>query len=131
MLAVLPKQNTDEVGGELFVEAYSRHLAGYPNEAISYLASEATGTRKWFPTIAECIEILSHWHRNDEAVHRRHRAKSLAYRERDARRVDDVPEPLPPMRQEQVDTLPESLRTMGLKLGYLERDNDGNVKPAA
>lgn len=85
MLAVLPKQNTDELGGELFVRAYIRHLSSWPKDAISHLADRATGECKWFPTIVECREILDRWTRNDEAVQRRNLAWIIANRERNAR----------------------------------------------
>lgn len=90
MLAVLPRQNADDIAGELFVAAYKSHLGGFSREAIEYLTHRATGECKWFPTIAECREILDRWQRDDEEVHRRRLAGSLAYREREARRA---PEP--------------------------------------
>lgn len=131
MLAVLPKQKTDELGGELFVEAYRRQLGKYPNEAISYLTERVTATCKWFPTIAECLEILSGWQRRDDAVMRRSKAKDLIYRERDARRTDAIEARDPqPMTQAEVDNLPATLREIGLKLGYLRKDEFGQVRPA-
>lgn len=91
MLAVLPRQNADDIAGELFVAAYKNHLGGYPQDAIQYLTHRATGECKWFPTIAECREILEHWHRDDEAVHRRNLAARIYWREQEARRE---PEPV-------------------------------------
>lgn len=131
MLAVLPKQNTDDLGGELFVGAYRRQLGEWPNEAISYLTERVTATCKWFPTIAECLEILRTWKRNDDAVMRKRKAQSLAYRERDARRTESMPEiNTEPLTQAHVDALPDSLRNIGLTLGYLVKDADGTVRPA-
>ena len=128
MLAVLPKQNTDELGGELFVEAYRRQLGHHSNEAISFLADRATASCRWFPTIAECLEILSGWRRSDEASRRRSHARQLAHREREQRRWEDLPTlPDRRMTQADVDTLPIHLRDLGLTMGYLIRDPAGNV----
>lgn len=132
MLAVLPKQTTDELGGELFVEAYKRQLGHYPNEAISYLADRATANCRWFPTIAECLEILSDWRRSDEATRRKAQAQFLASRERNLRWIDDrpQPEPAPPLTQDQVDRMDEKMVRLGLACGALIRDDQGIVRPA-
>lgn len=132
MLAVLPRQQTDEVGGELFVECYRRQLAEWPDEAISYLASEATGRCKWFPTIAECREMLQGWRRSDEVTARRDRAAALASRERNLRYAERLPpvEPAPPLTQAMCDAMPAPLRRLGLSAGYLVENEDGSVSPA-
>lgn len=85
MLAVLPRRHADELSGELFVAAYERQLGGFSNQAITFLCDEAIRTRKWFPTVAECIEIMDDWRRDDAETQRRATASSLAYRERRAR----------------------------------------------
>lgn len=132
MLAVLPRQQTDDVGGELFVECYRRQLAEWPNEAISFLASRASADCRWFPTIAECREILHRWRRSDDATVRRERAASLASRERNLRYAERLPpvEPAPPLTQEAVDAMPEPLKRLGLSAGYLVQNDDGSVSPA-
>lgn len=132
MLAVLPRQQTDEIGGELFVEAYRRQLAEFPNEAISYLANAATANCRWFPTIAECREILQGWRRSDEATARRDRAAALAARERNLRYAERLPpvEPAPPLTQAMCDAMPAPLRRLGLTAGYLVENEDGSVSPA-
>lgn len=96
MLAVLPRQNADDIAGELFVAAYKQHLGGQPREAIEYLTHRATGECKWFPTIAECREILDGWRRDDEAAHRQHLAARIMYRER---RLRDETAPRPEREQ--------------------------------
>jgi len=133
MLAVLPKQNTDELGGELFVEAYKRQIGHYPNEAISYLADRATACCRWFPTIAECLEILSVWKRSDEATRRQTQARFLLSRERNLRWIGDC-EPIelaPPITQAEVDRMTPEMIKIGLGCGALERDHDGNIRPAS
>lgn len=132
MLAVLPRQQTDDIGGELFVEAYRRQLAEWPAEAISFLANIATSECRWFPTIAECLEILQRWRRSDDAARRKEHARMLATRERNARHTESLPpvDPPPPLTQEGVDAMPEALRRLGLKAGYLIQNDDGSYSPA-
>jgi hypothetical protein len=132
MLAVLPKQNTDELGGELFVEAYSRQLGHYPADAISHLADRATATCRWFPTISECLEILSGWRRSDDATRRRAQAQQLVGRERNSRWLADRPPPpiLQCLRQDDVDAMSEAMVKIGLGCGAIIRDEQGNLKPA-
>lgn len=125
MLAVLPRQNTDAVGGELFVETYRRQLGHYCDDAISFLADKATLECKWFPTIAQCVEIMDRWRRCDEATRRQSAARSLASqewraRDREAREL----EPPRIMTQDEVDALPPHLVKLGLSAGYLRRDRD-------
>lgn len=133
MLAVLPKQNTDELGGELFVEAYSRQLGHYPNEAISFLADRATATCRWFPTIAECLEILRGWHRNDEAQRRKWQAASLVRKEKNQRWVRTEEENRNRhvgISQNEIDGMPPKMIELGIACGALVRDEDGNVTAA-
>ena len=85
MLAVLPRQNSDELTGELFVETYRRQLGEWPADAISYLADQATRQCRWFPTIAECLEIMGGWRRCDADVLRKQKARQLYNEERLAR----------------------------------------------
>ena len=85
MLAVLSRQHSDDLAGELFVQMYQRQLADQPEAAIWYLVDQATRTCRWFPTIAECLEIISGWRRHDADTMRRALATRLYYRERAAR----------------------------------------------
>jgi hypothetical protein len=100
MVAVLPRQAVDDLGGELFVEAYRRQLGEYPTDAISYLADEAMRRCKWFPTIAECHEIISGWRRWDADTLRRATAINLYHAELDARRPRQVEEEWRPTAEE-------------------------------
>lgn len=132
MLAVLPRQQIDEVGGELFVECYRRQLAEWPDEAISFLAAQATGTCRWFPTIAECREIMQGWRRSDEATARRNHAAALASRERNHRFAETRPPPpvLRNLTQADVDMMNPEMIRIGLGCGALVQNNDGSVSPA-
>lgn len=55
--AALPKRSQDDKTGEILVRTYRRMLGHLTREAISFIAEEAIATCKWFPTIAECLEI--------------------------------------------------------------------------
>ena len=136
MLAVLPKRSADEVSGELFVAAYHRKLADRSNDAISFLADKAMERCQWFPTIAECLEILGDFRRSDDAIHRhlerRRRASEIASRERKAR-DDDASRVYAlnnhTLTQEEVDAMPDFLVELGLSCKSLRRDDDGKVCP--
>lgn len=85
MLAVLPRQNADDVSGELFVEAYERHLGGYPAEQIEYICDQAIATQKWFPTVSDCHDLAGGFRRQDWAVQRRRLASQAMWKEKDIR----------------------------------------------
>ena len=132
MLAVLPRQATDEIGGELVVATYLRQLGHWPRPAISYLADKATATCRWFPTIAECNDILATWRRWDEASERRLKARAIAARERNARRDEELsrgPAMQMTITQEDVDLMGQQMISLGLSCGALVRDGD-KVRPA-
>lgn len=97
MLAVLPRQQSDDLAGELFVAAYYRQLGHMPTDQISYLADQATKQCRWFPTIAECLEIASGWRRCDADTLRQSKAWGRYHRERSLREAPPVdawtPEP--------------------------------------
>lgn len=134
MLAVLPRQNADEIGGELFVAAYKSHLGGFPQDAIEYLTHRATGELRWFPTIAECREIIGQWHRNDEAVHRRNLALTLAGRERLAREEEQTALAKPPAMREitmaEIEGMSDAMRALGVSCGAIIQTEDGRYVPA-
>lgn len=130
MLAVLPKRQSDEVSGELFVVAYQRALSGYPKAAIRHLCDKAIETCRWFPTVAECLEILSTWRRTDEAVLRRAKAERLARNERAAR--SSIPWTATSafrVNQSDIDTMAPQMIELGLSCGALVKV-DGKVQPA-
>lgn len=131
MLAVLPRQTTDDLGGELFVAAYERQLGHYPADAINFLVDEATRRCKWFPTISECLELLAHWRRHDDATIRRLDARAAVNRERRLRDQDGwvKPEPME-WTPEVIEQMPASLRRMGLRAGWLVQNPDGTIEPA-
>lgn len=58
-LSILPRKADDELTGELRVHLYRRMLGTYPTAVISFLCEEVLRRCKWFPSIAECIEIIA------------------------------------------------------------------------
>lgn len=65
---------TDETSGKLLVAAYQRMLGDQPEAALAYMAERVLAECRWFPTIAECFDILADWKRDDEPQ----QAKALA-----------------------------------------------------
>lgn len=136
MLAVLPRQASDELSGELFVAAYQRKLGHLPDSAVSFIADKAMERCRWFPTIAECLDIASEWRRDDEALKRWVRAGQIANRENnlraDERRAAEFEwsdKGSAFMRQSDVDNLSPALVSIGLRCGALVQDDDGKVRP--
>jgi len=130
MLACMPKRNLDDVSGELFIGAYRRQLGRFPNDAISFLTDKATATLKWFPTIADCLEILQEWRRRDVHTERRLLAQRIGSKEGDARRRDKylISEIRGiEMTQADVDSMPDYLVGLGITSGFLIRDADGKA----
>lgn len=132
MLAVLPKRSSDEISGEMFVAAYNRMLGHYPKAAVSYLAEQSMAKCKWMPTIAECIEILDGWKRDDRETRMRNLAGRAVHMERRKRaeEASAVKIDLPQITQADVDAMPPSLIKLGLGCGALVEDADGNIRPA-
>lgn len=71
MLAVLPRRHADDIAGELFVAAYEQELGRFPRPALDYMTRRAIAEHKWFPTVAECLEIVRGWHRPPDAASER------------------------------------------------------------
>lgn len=132
MLAALPRRQADDVSGELFVAAYERALGHLNRSQAEYLMDQSLAKCRWFPTIAECNEILQGWRRVDEYTRRKTEARRQVNQEREARRIE-AQENHRQFRREltqaDVDAMPEALKEVGLKMGYLW-DDDGTVRPS-
>ena len=129
MLSVLPRQMSDELTGELFVAAYQRKLGEFSDEAISYMTDKALGDCRWFPTIAECIELASQAPRTDEAVRRKIMAQQIAAAEKTCRTEwEDKPKQRgPKLSQGEIDRMTTEMLELGLSCGILTRTDDGKV----
>lgn len=130
MLAALPRRQSDDVSGELFVAAYERALGHLNRSQAEYLLDRSINECRWFPTIAECHGLLQGWRRNDEHTRRRAEAKRNVWAEREARR-DEIGEAHRRLRrdltQADIDAMPQPLKEIGISMGYLWDDN-GTVK---
>lgn len=124
--ANLPSRSQDDVSGELRTEAYSRTLGKMPEKQISYLVAQALTRCKWFPTIAECIEIAGEWNRPDASE--RSRAGMIARRERQAR-WDDLREKIHTgaMDADAIAELPLALRVRLDTENLIRIDGEGRV----
>jgi hypothetical protein len=129
LIATLPKKVTDDLGGELVVSTYRRMLGHYPDDAISYMTEQALYL-KWFPTIAECIELIKGWRRDDDETRNRIEASRLIHAERRKREAEVPCEPkAPPITQREVDAMPEEMQRLGISCGALQVDENGKVTP--
>lgn len=123
--AALPRKSSDELSGELLVAAYRRKLGHLSKAAISHLADQALDKCHWFPTIAECLEIVAGWERDDrgymEIMNARARLQRHAQEEMEAamRRLRDEP-----TQPEDIAALPDQWQRIAETRGLI-RWSDG------
>lgn len=134
MQSVLPKRALDDVSGELFLGAYVRKFADLTQEQVSHIADKAIETCRWFPTIAECLELLAGFQRNDQQAKDWALAKQLSEQERRRRRRDDARQMIrqrleqrdPTLRLNdwEISRLPADIIAPGLANGMLVRQGE-------
>lgn len=120
--AALPRRSSDEASGKLMLAAYRRKLGHMPKEQIDYLCNAILERCRWFPTIAECLEIAGEWQRRDALE--RAKARNLVQRERQAR-MDDALRRLKwddDITQAEVDDWPEGWKRIAATQGLLFRE---------
>lgn len=119
--AALPRRNSDDASGKLMLAAYRRKLGHMPREQIDFLCNAILERCRWFPTIAECLEIAGEWERAD--AREKARARNLIERERQAR-FDDAMRRLRwgDITQAEVDSWPERWKEIAATQGDLYRD---------
>lgn len=127
MDAALPRRHQGEVSGELLAKTYHRMLGHLSREAISFIAEESIATCKWFPTVAECLEISRRFAQPShpfKAV--REMARGLIVREKE-RRFKDVREAAEAgdLSDEQIAALPDRWKGMLTEEGLLWALRDG------
>ena len=130
MLAVLPKRSQDDLSGELFVAAYQRKLGDRSNAAISFLADKAMERCQWFPTIAECLEILADYRRSDIVMTKWLDVRHAVSREENTRNLEARRfrhDRTPALTQADVDVMPDYLRRIGVASGALMVDDEGKT----
>lgn len=120
-LRLLPGRGDDDTNGELRLNLYRRHFGHYSRSAISFLTEQATLTCRWFPTPAECLDILKRWERTDVPYRAVARAQMMARNARQ-QRLDDLIWRLRAgtVEQAEVDALPERWRQIVATQGYID-----------
>lgn len=129
-LDILPRRAIDEKAGKLAKRIYERKLAGYSNEALTFLVEKGLDRFHWFPTIAECIELLRDWPNAEVALERRQTATALVQREMQFRQ-DAVIAKLErrELTAAQIADLPDHVKRIGWTKGLLWKLKDGTHLP--
>lgn len=122
LLASLPKRVSDESDGALLIAAYKRMLGHHPAPAIDYLSAQALIRCKWFPTIAECSEIIGEWKRRDDRP-----LAALKVRQELQARFDETLAALQrrALSQAEIDALPERTKRIAADKAWLWAWPDG------
>lgn len=55
---MLPRKSGDDVSGELMAKGYYRMLGNLDYQQINDLSEMVLNECKWFPTVAECKELM-------------------------------------------------------------------------
>lgn len=133
LLATLPKRNSDDLSGELLIRAYAVKLGGFSQGQIEYLTDRALECCEWFPTIAQCLAIISEWQRADAPLRLQNHAKSMVLWERQAR-FDAAMSRIASgdADQAEIDALPETWLEVAETRGLLHRQEGGgySYRPA-
>lgn len=56
---MLPKRNTDDVGGELMAKGFHRMLGHLTETEMGWLTEMVLEECQWFPTVAECKAMMA------------------------------------------------------------------------
>jgi hypothetical protein len=130
LLASLPKRKSDDISGELLINAYRRMLGHLPTAQIDHLAVEVLAKCEWFPSIAECLRLAESWTRNDDALRNKGRAAVIARNERQAR-LDETMAALErgELSGEQIGALPERFIQIAHTRGLIWAETDGTFRP--
>jgi len=120
-------RSLDDDGGKLIAATYARMLGSYSREALAYMVERAIAELKWFPTVAECRDMLADWRRDDEAVAVKYRAQGIVGT-RNAREIESFyarhDADLAGLRdgkvtQEELDGMPDFTRSVAEAKGYV------------
>ena len=128
LLAALPRRAADDLSGDLLVAAYRRKLGHMPEAQINFIADQALERCRWFPTIAELIEIGGEWQRDDEALRAFRHAETALFWEMQ-RQYDEA---MAALQSQELDSnaiavLPESWVGRAVRMGVLIDDGAGGV----
>ena len=131
--AALPSQNADDLSGELLVAAYRRKLGHMPAEQISFIADQALEECRWFPAIAECMDIAKRWERDDAAVRERNLALASVRWEKQ-HRMEEAMAAIRSgvMSEDEINAMPDRWISIAETRGLLMmRDGKYVVRPSA
>ena len=131
-LDILPRRAADEMGGKLQYKLYRRMLGGYSDGALSYLVEAALARCAWFPTIAECMDLLRAF--PNAEVHAARRDKAIGLHQREMQHRQDAIIARLERRElsdTQIASLPEHIQRIGWTKGLLWKFKDGTftVRP--
>lgn len=131
-LATLARRASDDDKGELLVAIYRRMLGHYPRDALAFMVETAIVECDWFPSVKQCLEILSRWKRNDGDVQSRSRA-AVIVREEHRARFDEI---MGALERREIDdnelgTLSIRMLKIAAERGYVRLNDDGfyRVRP--
>ena len=137
--ATLPSRNRSEIDQAVLTEAYLQALRRFPQSAIAHLQTAALERCRWFPTIAECMDILGEADTRHHLVGKREWVRSRVSREKQIR-FDGMMFALQAREMEQADinALPLAVKRIAVERGYLRvvdgefvvRHESGNRAPA-
>lgn len=129
-LDILPRRSMDEKTAKIATKLYQKKLAGYSNEALSYLVDKGLEQFQWYPTIAECLDVLRDWPNAEIALDRRTKAQALLHREMQHRQ-DGVIAKLErrELTAAQIAALPDHVKQIGWTKALLWRLKDGTHLP--
>lgn len=124
-LDILPRR-ADDSGGNLRMKLYQAKLSGFSNGALSYLVEYGLERFHWFPSIAECLEVLKAFPNRERDGERKQQARHLMQREMNAR-MDEAIERLAGRNvpQGDIDAMPGFWKRVGADKGYLWAWPDG------
>ncbi|NOW44148.1 hypothetical protein FHW96_000275 [Novosphingobium sp. SG751A] len=119
-LSILPRRKSGSDEGAVLLEVYRRALGGLPSAQLVWVVDTALVRLKWFPTIAELLEIAGEWRRDDEHARAQARAEAALRHDRQAR-YDGAMTALSrgEMDQGAIDALPLPWAQAAARLGWL------------
>lgn len=120
-------RSLDDDGGKLIAATYARMLGSYSREALAYMVERAIAELKWFPTVAECRDMLADWRRDDADTQARDIANRLvsakswnAWREKQEQHETDLVRLRDGnVTQQELDDLPEFTCRVAEAKGYV------------
>lgn len=127
LLINLPKRAHGEDDGEILNRTYSAALKHYSARSLKFLAKRALAKCKWFPTIAECIEIIGEYRGDGEAFGALKVGAEARIRRELNMRMDEAVAALGrrELSQDAIDALPDLTKRVAAEKGYLWKWPDG------